>query len=151
MSWVGRNLKDHLVPTACHGLVVSHQIRLPRAPPNLALSTYRDGASTASLCFQSPAFSAFFHWRGAPTLWSSLWPSSGPTPTAPCPSCTGGSKPGQYSRWGLTKGRVDGEEHELSTINFVWYCKVFLPLDKGVKNVMAQEFQNISRKDESIF
>jgi len=29
------------------GKVANHQLRLPRAPPNLALSTFRDGAPTA--------------------------------------------------------------------------------------------------------
>jgi len=47
MAWVGRDLKDHVVPTPCHRLVATHQLRLPRAPSNLALSTSRDGASTA--------------------------------------------------------------------------------------------------------
>jgi len=39
MAWVGSDLKDHPVPTPCCGLVVPHQLRLPRALSNLALST----------------------------------------------------------------------------------------------------------------
>jgi len=45
MDWVGRELKAHPVPTPCHGLAAPHQLRLPRAPSNLALSTSRDGHS----------------------------------------------------------------------------------------------------------
>jgi len=47
MAWAGRDLEAHPVPTPCHGLVATHQIRLPRAPSNLALKASRDGASTA--------------------------------------------------------------------------------------------------------
>ena len=36
MSWVGRVLKDHPVPTSCHGQVAPHHTRLPMAPSNLA-------------------------------------------------------------------------------------------------------------------
>ena len=39
MAWVGRDFEDHLIPTPCHGLVVPHQISLPRAPFSLALVT----------------------------------------------------------------------------------------------------------------
>jgi len=39
MAWVGTDLKDHLIPTLRCGLVAPHQLRLPRAPSNLALST----------------------------------------------------------------------------------------------------------------
>jgi len=35
----------------------------------------------------APTLSAFPHRRGPPGLGSFLWPSSGPTPTAPCLSC----------------------------------------------------------------
>jgi len=45
MAWDGRYLKDHPVPIPCDGLVATHQIRLPRASSNLALSTSRDGIS----------------------------------------------------------------------------------------------------------
>jgi len=38
MGRVGGDLKDHLVPTP-------YQLRLPRAPPNPALNTSRDGVS----------------------------------------------------------------------------------------------------------
>jgi len=51
MAWVGRGLKDHPVPTPCRGLVVTHQICLPSTPSNLALSAFRDGASTTILLF----------------------------------------------------------------------------------------------------
>jgi len=40
MVWVGRDLKDP-VPTPCHGLVATHQIRLPMVPSSLVLSTFR--------------------------------------------------------------------------------------------------------------
>ena len=47
IEWlVGRELKA--LPPAM-GRAASHQLRLPRAPSNLALSTSMDGASTASL------------------------------------------------------------------------------------------------------
>ena len=44
----------------------------------------------SSPSWTSPTTSACLHRRGAPDLWASLWPSSGPTPTAPHPACTGG-------------------------------------------------------------
>ena len=44
MASVGGDLKDHLVPTPCHG-----RIRLPRAPSNQASNASRDGACTTSL------------------------------------------------------------------------------------------------------
>lgn len=44
---IGRDLKYHLVP--CKLSWASRWTRLPRAPSNLALSTFRDGAYTASL------------------------------------------------------------------------------------------------------
>jgi len=53
MVWVGRDLKAHPDPTPCGGLGATHQLRLPRAPSNLALRTSRDGAPQAfldSLC-----------------------------------------------------------------------------------------------------
>jgi len=37
---------------------------------------------------------------------TSLWPSFGPPPAAPCPSCVGGPK--QYSRWGLMRAEQRG-------------------------------------------
>ena len=46
MAWVGRDLKDHLVPTLCHRLAAPHQPNLPRAP-SMAMSTSRDGAPIA--------------------------------------------------------------------------------------------------------
>jgi len=42
---VGRDLKDHLLPTLpATGTAAPHQLRLLRAPSILALSTSRDGA-----------------------------------------------------------------------------------------------------------
>jgi len=49
MDWVGREFEDKPEPTLYHGLVATRQIRLLRAPSNLALNVSRDGASTASL------------------------------------------------------------------------------------------------------
>ncbi len=56
MAWVGRDLRDHrapiplgLVATQQLRLVATQQLRLPGVPCNLAMSTSRDGASTASL------------------------------------------------------------------------------------------------------
>jgi len=48
MAWVGRDLRDHRAPIPL-GLVATQQLRLPGVPCNLAMSTSRDGASTASL------------------------------------------------------------------------------------------------------
>jgi len=42
MAQVGRDLTAHSAPT--HGQGCHHQLRLPRAPSNLALSACRDGA-----------------------------------------------------------------------------------------------------------
>ena len=49
MAWVGRDLRGHIVPTFCHGLVAPHQLRLPRVSCNLVLKSCRDGAFTAAL------------------------------------------------------------------------------------------------------
>jgi len=50
MVWVGKDLKDHLVPTAlATGRDTFHQTRLLKAPAYPALNTTREGAATASL------------------------------------------------------------------------------------------------------
>jgi len=49
MGWVGRDFKAHPTPAPCHGLAALHQIRLPRAPYNLALVTFRDVTGIAPL------------------------------------------------------------------------------------------------------
>jgi len=46
MVWVGRDLKAHPVPTPGHGLAAPSQVRLPRAPSNLALRTSSNGVPT---------------------------------------------------------------------------------------------------------
>jgi len=55
-----------------------------------------------------PNSSTFLHRRGAPALWSSLWPSSGPTPTNPHMSCAGDPSPGHStsdgSLWWQSRG-----------------------------------------------
>jgi len=49
MVRVGRDLKDHLGPTPpAMGRDTFHQVRLLRAPSNLALNTTRKGSSTTS-------------------------------------------------------------------------------------------------------
>ena len=45
--WLEETLKIIKFQTACHGLTASHGTRLPSTPSNLALSSSRDGASTA--------------------------------------------------------------------------------------------------------
>jgi len=62
-GWVGGDCRAHPVPTSCHGLVASHQLRLPRAPYNPTLSTSGDGAPTASLGSTAPV----------PDLWVKNW------------------------------------------------------------------------------
>jgi len=49
MAWDGRNLKDHLVLSPDVGRAATQQMRLPRAPSNLAFNISRDGAFTVSL------------------------------------------------------------------------------------------------------
>jgi len=49
MAWVGRDLKAQPVSTPCHDLVATYQLRLPRAPSNMALGPPRDMASTTQL------------------------------------------------------------------------------------------------------
>ena len=49
MVWVEGTLKITQSQLAVMGWLPPHQIRLPKAPSNLALSTSRDAASTASL------------------------------------------------------------------------------------------------------
>jgi len=43
MVWVGRDLKAHAAPTPAIGRTAPHQLRLHRAPSDLALSTSRYG------------------------------------------------------------------------------------------------------------
>ena len=60
--------------------------------------------------FQPPAvevetiFSTFLCRRGTP-LWWSLWPSFGPAPTSPLPSCAEGSMPGHSTSSGVWWGQ----------------------------------------------
>ena len=42
--WAGRDFKAHATPIPTVGRAAPHQLRLPRAPSNLALSASRDGA-----------------------------------------------------------------------------------------------------------
>jgi len=50
MVWVGRELKDHLVPTPpAKGRDTFHQTSLLQALSNLALNTAMERAATASL------------------------------------------------------------------------------------------------------
>jgi len=44
MAWIERDLKAHTAPTPAMGRAAPYQLRLPRAPSNLALSASRDGA-----------------------------------------------------------------------------------------------------------
>jgi len=44
MVWAGRDLKCQPIPTPAVGRAAPHQLKLPRAPSNLALSVSRDGA-----------------------------------------------------------------------------------------------------------
>ena len=45
MIWVGGDLRAHRAPTPAMGRAALHQLRLPRAPPSLALSACRNGVS----------------------------------------------------------------------------------------------------------
>ena len=69
--------------------------------------------------FSSPEW-----WSPAPSIFLLRWgvpASSGPTPTAPHPSCTGVSRPGQsVLRWAY-KGRVEGDGH-LSLLPPLFWC-----------------------------
>jgi len=47
LAWVGTDLKEHPVLSPAVERDTSPQIRLPRAPSNLAFGTSRDGTSTA--------------------------------------------------------------------------------------------------------
>ena len=44
MVWIGRDLTAHPAPSPAVDRAAPHQLRLSRAPSNLALSTSRDGA-----------------------------------------------------------------------------------------------------------
>jgi len=46
---VGRDSEDRPDPLCAVGRAAPHQLRLPRAPSNLALHNSRDGATTTSL------------------------------------------------------------------------------------------------------
>ena len=49
MAWVGSYLKDDPVPTPAVIRAAPHELRLPRAPSNLALSAFRGGALSSPL------------------------------------------------------------------------------------------------------
>jgi len=49
--------------------------------------------------------------RGAPALRSSLWSSSGPTPTAPCPCCVGSPRTGCGTPGGVSQQQSRGQNH----------------------------------------
>ena len=49
MPWAGGAVKAHSGPTPVTNRAAAQQLRLARAPSNLAWSAYRDGAPTASL------------------------------------------------------------------------------------------------------
>jgi len=49
MVWVGRDLKDHLVPPPRHGQGLLPPAQVAQSPSNPALNTGREGAATASL------------------------------------------------------------------------------------------------------
>ena len=59
MIWVGGN---HPAPTPAMGRAAPHQLRLPRAPSNLALSTSRDGAPQLlwAVCYKYFFYFYFF-------------------------------------------------------------------------------------------
>ena len=70
----------------------------------------RSPRSISSLSWRSTTPSVYFHWRGAPALWSSLWASSGTAPTAPRPSCTVVSpKLDTVLQMRPKEGRVEGD------------------------------------------
>ena len=48
-GWIGRDIKAHPIPTPATVDSATHQLRLLRAPSNLDLNVFRDGAPTASL------------------------------------------------------------------------------------------------------
>ena len=58
----------------------------------------------------SPTPSTFLHQRGAPSLGSSSWHSSGPYPKAPHPSCVGGPRLGCRTPAGSSEGQSRGEQ-----------------------------------------
>ena len=50
LKGISKTIQFH---TPCHGQAATHQLRLPRTPFNLALSTFRDEAHTHSFFWQS--------------------------------------------------------------------------------------------------
>ena len=76
-----------------------------------------------SLGWPCPVPSTFSHRRGAPALWSSLWPSSGPVPTTPCTSCAGAPKAGLSTPDGaLKEQRRGGQSPPLSWWPPLFWC-----------------------------
>lgn len=73
------------------------------------LQKYLDGVSSS---LNNPTLSACFQGRGVPSLWSALWPSSGPTPTGPYLSCAGNPR-ARHS----TLGRVWAEQSRAEGYN----------------------------------
>jgi len=68
---------------------------------------FSEASSSPSWTSKAPL--TLLHKTGAPALWSSLWPSSGPAPTAPHPSWAGGPQAWmQSTRWGLKRAEQRG-------------------------------------------
>ena len=60
--------------------------------------------------WETPTLSAFLHTRVGPSLWSFLWPSSGPTLTNPCLSCTWDPRAGHWTPGGVSQEQSRGAE-----------------------------------------
>ena len=69
-----------------------------------------------------PTLSACPHRRDAPALISFLWPTSGPAPTGPCPSCAEGSRAEHSTPGEVSPEQSRGPESSLSTCwpRFSW-------------------------------
>jgi len=85
-------------------------------PLNIGRLQWGHPIAFSSPGWTSPAPSAYLCRGGAAALSSSLWPSSGPSPTALCLSCTGGPRPGHSTPAG---------DHRIS--------RVILPFSESIK------------------
>ena len=76
---------------------------------------YKISSEPSFLQAEEPQLSACSYRGCASALWSSSWYAFGPAPTAPCPSCVGGSRTGC-----ITPGEVSWEQTAESSRSTCW-------------------------------
>jgi len=99
-----------------------------KVPPQLSLQVLEGTYGTPwSLLFSgwsAPALSACICRGAAPALWSSLWPSSGLAPTAPCSSCVEAPEQDAVLQLGSHESRTEGQKHLHQPVGHYAVCSI---------------------------